>query len=148
MDEREIQRLLRLKRYEQPPPEYFDDFLREFQRRQRAEILREPLWKIALDRVGGFFTDHSRYRPVFGAAAFAAVAVAGWISSPYFAAPRDTSPQVAAAAPAPQAAEPAALALASDEPGTFAFRPVPALAAEPHYVIDARPVSYDRPFRF
>ena len=39
-----VSKLLRLKRYEQPPPGYFDDFLREFQRRQRAEALRRPAW--------------------------------------------------------------------------------------------------------
>ena len=31
----EISRLLRLKRYEQPPPDYFENFLSEFRRRHR-----------------------------------------------------------------------------------------------------------------
>jgi hypothetical protein len=35
----EIARLLRLKRYEQPPPAYFENFLHEFRRRQRDELL-------------------------------------------------------------------------------------------------------------
>ena len=42
-----LSKLLRLKRYEQPPPGYFDDFLHEFQRRQRAEALRRPAWAVA-----------------------------------------------------------------------------------------------------
>jgi hypothetical protein len=46
----EITKLLRLKRYEQPPPGYFDNFLHEFHRRQRNELLRQPLWRICLDR--------------------------------------------------------------------------------------------------
>jgi len=43
----EIARLLRLKRYEQPPPGYFENFLHEFHRRQRDELLRQPLWRFA-----------------------------------------------------------------------------------------------------
>ena len=47
-----ISKLLRLKRYEQPSPAYFENFLHEFHRRQRAEILRRPLWRQTLDRFG------------------------------------------------------------------------------------------------
>ena len=53
-DNNEIGRLLRLKRYEQPPPGYFENFLHEFHRRQRDELLRQPLWKIALGRAHDF----------------------------------------------------------------------------------------------
>ena len=49
-NDNEIAKLLRLKRYEQPPPGYFDNFLHEFHRRQRDELLRQPLWRICLDR--------------------------------------------------------------------------------------------------
>src|SRR6267142_6216477 len=52
-DENEIARLLRLKRYEQPPPGYFENFLHEFRRRQRDEMLRQPLWRICLERAHG-----------------------------------------------------------------------------------------------
>jgi hypothetical protein len=50
-EEANLSKLLRLKRYEQPPPGYFDDFLREFQRRQRAEVLRRPAWAVLWDRI-------------------------------------------------------------------------------------------------
>src|SRR5437899_8348620 len=50
----EIARLLRLKRYEQPPPGYFENFLHEFHRRQRDELLRQPLWRICLERTHNF----------------------------------------------------------------------------------------------
>ena len=53
-DDNEIAKLLRLKRYEQPPPGYFENFLHEFHRRQRDEILRQPLWRICLERAHGF----------------------------------------------------------------------------------------------
>src|SRR5438045_6998115 len=49
-DDNEIARLLRLKRYEQPPPGYFENFLHEFHRRQRDEMLRQPLWRICMER--------------------------------------------------------------------------------------------------
>src|SRR5256885_14186852 len=53
-NDNEIARLLRLKRYEQPPPGYFENFLHEFHRRQRDEMLRQPLWRICLERAHGF----------------------------------------------------------------------------------------------
>ena len=53
-DDNEISRLLRLKKYEQPPPGYFENFLHEFHRRQRDELLRQPLWKIAVGRAQDF----------------------------------------------------------------------------------------------
>src|SRR5919198_3618912 len=53
-NDNEIARLLRLKRYEQPPPGYFENFLHEFHRRQRDEMLRQPLWRICLERAHSF----------------------------------------------------------------------------------------------
>lgn len=51
MDNEHISKLLRLKRYEQPPAEYFDNFLAEFQLRQRAEVIHRPFFQIAWDRL-------------------------------------------------------------------------------------------------
>lgn len=55
LDETQLKALLRLKRYEQPPPGYFDDLLNNVHRRQREELLRRPSWQIAMDRVRAFF---------------------------------------------------------------------------------------------
>src|SRR4029077_2061924 len=69
MDDRpgddKIARLLRLKRYEQPPPGYFESFLHEFHRRQQAELLREPLWSVCVDRVRDFVFRYN-LRPLAG----------------------------------------------------------------------------------
>ncbi len=56
-DQEEISKLLRLKRFEQPPPEYFEKFLQEFKDRQRSQLLREPAWRIAWDRLCAFFGE-------------------------------------------------------------------------------------------
>ena len=54
LDETQLQALLRLKRFELPPPRYFDDLLSQV-RRQREELLHRPAWRIAVDRVRAFF---------------------------------------------------------------------------------------------
>jgi hypothetical protein len=46
-----LQRLLALKRYERPPPEYFDNFLSEFHGRVLAEAQKMGWWERALGRV-------------------------------------------------------------------------------------------------
>jgi hypothetical protein len=72
-DDREIATLLRLKRHEQPPPGYFEDFLHEFHRRQRDELLRQPLWRICLDRANEFMFRLNLSRLTSYPAAVAAV---------------------------------------------------------------------------
>ena len=71
----EIARLLRLKRYEQPPPAYFENFLSEFRRRQRDELLRQPLWRNCFERAQGFALQ-CNVRSLASYAAGIAVAVA------------------------------------------------------------------------
>ena len=55
----EIARLLRLKRYEQPPSDYFENFLHEFRRRQRDELLRQPILSVCVDRMRDFVFQHN-----------------------------------------------------------------------------------------
>jgi len=46
-----LQRLLALKRYERPTPEYFDNFLSEFHSRVLAEAQRTGWWEQVLERI-------------------------------------------------------------------------------------------------
>lgn len=81
-NEDSITKLLRLKRYEQPPEEYFQNFLAEFQARQRSEVIHRPLWQIAWDRFSSMFVMPPVPKLVmatsFAAAIFAAVFVMDW----------------------------------------------------------------------
>jgi hypothetical protein len=79
MTEEQISALLRLKRHELPPPGYFDRLLQDVHRRQRSELLRQPLWKIALERMQTFFGEHSM-GPVSYAGAMATVLVVGGLT--------------------------------------------------------------------
>lgn len=53
----ELAALLRLKRHEQPPPEFFDEFAHAFRERQRAELLRVSAWGLFVDRVSTHFHE-------------------------------------------------------------------------------------------
>ena len=55
----QLSALLRLKRFEQPPPGYYDKLLQDIHRRQRAELIRRPLWAIAMERIQTFFSEYS-----------------------------------------------------------------------------------------
>jgi hypothetical protein len=76
-----ITQLLRLKRYERPPPGYFENFLHEFRRRQRErdELLRQPLWQKWFERVRDF-AFRPDVRPWVSAGAAAVFACAAVIS--------------------------------------------------------------------
>lgn len=54
--------LLKLKRFEQPPAEYFEDFLREFQARRREELVERSSFGLAWERFGGWLRDLGRVR--------------------------------------------------------------------------------------
>jgi hypothetical protein len=54
-DFEDIQRLLRLKRYERPPDDFVEDFIRGFQHRQRQELLRHSARGLLWERVNTYF---------------------------------------------------------------------------------------------
>src|SRR2546429_429987 len=86
----DIHTLLRLKRYEQPPPAYFENFLAEFQKRQRAEMLKRSVWQLARDRVQAFF-ETDRNGAIGYATAMAVVLVAAAITAVNIVSPHNSA---------------------------------------------------------
>lgn len=136
LDESDIQKLLRLKRYEQPPREYFNTFLQDFHRRQRVELLRQPAWKIVLERVEAFFSEHSMGRYAYSTATAVVLFIAGITSFNIL----NSSSPVANLASNPQGP------VAVETKIVASNHPVD--AQHPRYVIDTRPASYERSFSF
>ena len=160
-NEEEIGRLLRLKKYEQPPPGYFDNFLHEFHRRQRDELLREPLWRICLQRAQDFlFRLNVPGLTSYPAAVTALLVCAAVISLKLYQAPETVN--VAAQNRAPVIAtttlQDSAWSLSNPAPtrdlGPSLIRTVKdsskthRVTAPPRYVLDSTPVSYEPAFRF
>jgi hypothetical protein len=157
MTDEQLSALLRLKRYEQPPAQYFDRLLQDIHRRQRAELLQRPLWKIAVERVQTFFSEHSMGHLSY-AGALATVLVVGvagiGLMTP---AVENAGPSAALAsnkAPAPATSpfSEKSLSLAQTSPPAPVLEslsvPVAqpgyeSVVSQPRYIIDARPVSYE-----
>ena len=101
-----IARLLRLKRYEQPPPDYFENFLNDFRRRrQQDELVRESLWSICVDRAREFVFRHNvRTAAFYSAGVAAAVGCAAVISITLYQQP-DTTQLVVQSSPVPTITE-------------------------------------------
>jgi hypothetical protein len=159
LDENDIGTLLRLKRHEQPPPGYFDEFLHEFHRRQRAELLRQPVWKIALQRAHDFmFQLNVPALSSYPAAVAAVVVCAAVLSLKVYQTPENfEGTNVAQHAPAMQTGD-SAWSLSTPVSGRDldlpTFRPPTQSAkthgstATPRYVLDSTPVSYEASFKF
>lgn len=150
-DFEKIQKLIRLKRYEQPPPGYFEDFVAEFRRRQRAELIHRPLWQVIMDRISGGF-------PTLRVPAYAyggIVAVALGASVMVLQDKPETEAYAAdASTPPGQTSSSVALSPSSPPPVQIPFEAIRAAGnlkranASQQYVLEAQPVSYDPSFRF
>jgi len=76
-----VQKLLRLKRYERPPEGYYEDFLLEFQHRQRAEMLRRSAFSLWTERVANWFWGFGSSKWVVGgAAAYASLMIFAYLN--------------------------------------------------------------------
>lgn len=131
-EETDIQKLLRLKRYEKPPEGYFDDFLIEFQRRQRTELLRVPLHEILWDRATSWL-DTVRVP----AMAYAAIVVMGIGATTVILTGLDGDITGAGGVAAVTDVPVAPVVAGSQNP-----------TLPPSYVLETRPVSYESPFSF
>src|SRR6185295_11644656 len=153
----DIGKLLRLKRYEQPPPGYFDDFLHEFHRRQRAELLKQPIWRICLQSAQDFmFRLNVASYPVAVTAVLICAAV---ISLKIYTGPgkvnvatQNQTPVVATALP--DTAWSLSAPVTASDLGQRPLRTVNyssqthRAATPPRYVLDSTPVSYEAALRF
>ncbi len=159
-NEEDIGKLLRLKRHEQPPPGYFDNFLHEFHRRQRAELLRQPLWRIAWQRAYNSFAQlNVTALGSYPAAATAILIFAAVLSLKVYQTSGPTSPKnVAMRAPVATINRDASWSLSTPvamrDFGASPFRvaneraQTHRAAATPRYVLDSTPVSYEASLRF
>ena len=169
VDDQTLAKLLRLKRHEQPPPGYFEDFLREFQYRQRMELLRRPAWRIALDRIEAFFSASLTVaRFSYATATLAVLCVAGALTFNMVQHPgRSVEASVATltsgtpassqfqqpvrVASVPQVASSNATLVPQIRiPDALLNAPAQPMAAReyPQYILDTRPASYEPPFSF
>lgn len=141
----DIQKLLRLKRYELPPESYYEDFLQDFQERQRAEMLKVSIWTLAWDRFCNLMPDVRIPK-----LAYASIAVAGLAASLFILQDQPAS-ELASGAPS----ESAHFTLTGRNPVTIApsqgFGVLPTSTSSvgtPQYIIQSRPASYDSPLSF
>jgi hypothetical protein len=136
-----LSKLLRLKRYEKPPPGYFEDFLREFQRRQRAEALRRPAWAMLWDRITSIAPTFRVPQFAYAAILFLAVGASALIVT-----------QQPAGTLAKGDTSRTSLSLTASKPVTITDTlPVSAQTGgslPSHYVLQARPVSNEQPLSF
>jgi len=159
-NENDIGKLLRLKRHEQPPPGYFDNFLHEFHRRQRDELLRQPLWRIGLQRTQDFmFRLNLPGLTSYPAMATAVLVCAAVISLKVYQGPGTENvaamnPTPAVATALPDAAWSLSSPVATRDLGPKLLRTANysshthRAATPPRYVLDSTPVSYEAAFRF
>jgi hypothetical protein len=155
----EIARLLRLKRYEQPPPGYYENFLHEFHRRQRDEFLRQPLWRICLERAHNFMLQLDvRSLASYPTAVAAVLLCAAIFSLKVYQQPE--AARVATQSPLTLSmpvtadhgwslASPVSTQILRTQPvRSFHENALTHRAAPPRYVLDSVPVSYEPTFRF
>jgi hypothetical protein len=158
-DDSEISALLRLKRHEQPPPGYYENFLHEFHRRQREELLRQPLWQIALQRIQDFMMTLNVARLASYPVAVTAVVICAAVISLRITQTPPSRPSMAQVTPAIPSqvvndeswslAEPASTRVATPQARIqYSNFSTHRTATPPRYVLDSMPVSYESTLRF
>ena len=81
-DSEDIQRLIRLKRYESPEDGYFETFLEEFKDRQRSELLHRSARGLLLERISMWFDEinGTKWLLPLGATAAAAITLGVYLN--------------------------------------------------------------------
>lgn len=168
-DENDIGTLLRLKKYEQPPPGYFENFLHEFHRRQRDELLCQPVWSVLWQRLSdSLFRLNIPSLTSYPAAVAAVLVCAAVVSLKVYQAPQ--SSEIAMAESSALTSHQSVIEQMSAERGADVFTLTSPLSSRslgpelsrqvndsaythrastpPRYVLDRLPVSYEPSFKF
>jgi hypothetical protein len=74
-DSDDVQRLIRLKRYESPGDEYFQSFMDEFKERQRSEMLKQSARGLLFERITMWFEESGGARRFVPSGALAVATV-------------------------------------------------------------------------
>jgi hypothetical protein len=92
-----IQRLIRLKRFEKPEEGFAEDFLREFHQRQRAEMLKRSSLELLMERTMTWWANLAAPKWSLAGAAAAACVAGIWLFTG-----SSSSPNITAAPPVPE----------------------------------------------
>ena len=78
MNQEQLQALLKARAEVKPPADYSEKLLRTLHERQRSILLQKSLWRLAVERLGTFLSEHSLSTPRYalGWAAIFAVGLA------------------------------------------------------------------------
>ncbi|WP_395737694.1 hypothetical protein [Prosthecobacter sp.] len=76
-----IQRLIRLKRFEQPEEGFTENFLQQFHQRQRAELLKQSSVELLMERFSTWWSNLLVPKWSLATAALAVCAVSAWMLS-------------------------------------------------------------------
>lgn len=79
---KEVQELIALKRHEQPDDAYFEEFLDEFHRRQRQDLLQRSSRSLFFERMSTWFTGMNKWNLVLGGGAAYAALMLGFFFMP------------------------------------------------------------------
>ena len=147
-NEENIQRLLRMKRYEKPDEEFTENFLREFQRRQRLESMKPSLWEVLSDKVSGMFPEIRVPAYAYATVGLFAVGMSAWILSS-----EEIGVQQGGMASAGKSANEMVLDLSSPVPTALPHSvtiPNQRLVGSlpPHYVLQSSPSAENEPYSF
>lgn len=77
-DFKDVETLLRLKRYEQPPQGYFEDFAESFKERQRSEMLQQSSRGLFVERVSTYLWGYGPGHWILAGGVFTALAATGY----------------------------------------------------------------------
>lgn len=92
----DIQRLIRLKRFETPGEDFVEDFLSQFKERQRSELLRQSARGLLWERVSTYFENIMSPKWATAAATAAVCLLASWTGMALVGGSQGSSQQVAA----------------------------------------------------